>query len=161
MTTKTTPLPGTLLQKLWTSALTSMSALSTTEDVSPQQPASTTQADTNASAQTITMTTSFTMEASAREMNAPIWTKEVAHTTAPTLSEDMNATAPATCLLYKTEKLAVSMNAETTTVDVLKCASTHLLETHAVASKPDTIPLLMESTVPTSTNVLLTTVVAK
>jgi len=138
-----------------------MSALSTTEAASPQQPASTTQVDTNASAQTITMTTFSTMEAYAREMNAPIWTKEAAHTTAPTPSEDTNATAQETCLLYKTEKLAASTNAETTTVAVLKCASTHLQETHAVASKPDTTPLLMESTVPTSMNVLLTTVVAK
>jgi hypothetical protein len=86
------------------------------------------------------------MESFANEMSVLIWTKAVAPTTAPTPSEDTNVTALVTCPLSQTEKHAASTNAETTMVVVLKCASTHLQETHVVASNLDTIPLSMEST---------------
>jgi hypothetical protein len=117
----------------------SMNAPTTTADALHQQPASTSQAVTNVSALMTMMTTNLSMESSAKEMNVPIWTKEVAHITAQTPSEDMNATALVKCPLSEMALPATLMNAETTTEDVLRSASTLLLETNAVASMLDTL----------------------
>jgi len=119
-------------------ALMSTNAQSTTEVALHQQAALTSQVDTNASAPTTTMTTNSSTLSSAKEMNVPIWTKVVALTTAPTPSEDTNATAPVKCPLSEMALHATLMNAVTTTEDALKFASTLLPVTNAVASMLDT-----------------------
>lgn len=91
------------------------------------------------SAQMTMMTTNLSMELSAKEMNAPIWTKAAALTTVPTLLEDTNATAPVKCPLSEMVLHATLMNAVTTTEDVPKSASTPLLVTNVAASMLDTL----------------------
>lgn len=142
--TASTTMPTTLQLGMeppmnWIHALTSTNVQSTTEDVLPQLAALTSQVDMNVSAQMTMMTTNLSMELSAKEMNAPIWTKVAALTTAPTLLEDTNATAPVKCPLSEMVLHATLMNAVTTTEDAPKSASTLLLVTNVVASMLDTL----------------------